>query len=80
MKCKRERCQNEARPISDPHGDHIETAFCSWDCLKMFLKQREIESSRREEYKRPENTLLRIEGKLDKLLQALIPERGTQRR
>ena len=62
MKCARHGCANDATE------DH----FCSIRCRNIFGAAREMEIFQERNRKKPENTLLRIEEKLDKLLSFLI--------
>ena len=75
MKCKYPSCPNEARPVSDPKfPDYIHRDFCSYKCHEMFLNLRDMESRVRQEHRSPENTMLRIEQKLDKIVSILEKE------
>ena len=64
MKCARDGCANDA--TEDP--------FCSIRCRNMFMAQRDRDFVKEIDRKKPENTLLRIEEKLDKLLSILTKE------
>jgi hypothetical protein len=75
MKCKYPSCPNEARAVPHPRfPDHINPDYCSHECHEMFLHLRDLKSIRKQEHESPQNTMLRIEYKLDELLAILKRE------
>lgn len=70
MKCKREYCNNEAKPIPDErYPDHVYDNFCSKNCRLDFHHQQEWKSYEKERFERERPA--RIEAKLDRIISFL---------